>query len=191
MLLRLCALIGLVFLSACATITTSPSQNLTVLTEPPGASCEIQRNSRHVAVVSPTPGTARIGKSVHDTTVTCTREAHLPAQATLTPEFQPVTLGNILIGGVVGLVVDVSTGAVSKYPETVQVTLIPASFPSPEDKAAYFAQRALEIRRATDLHLASIRQGCQGSDCDTRVAEAEAQRDRFLVQLEERRQQTL
>ncbi|HEY8613198.1 MAG TPA: hypothetical protein VIL69_18180 [Roseomonas sp.] len=191
MLFRVLGLLGLVFLSACATITTSPSQNLTVLTEPPGASCEIQRNNHHVAVVNPTPGTARIGKSTRDTTISCTREGHMPAQATLSPEFQPVTLGNVLIGGVVGIIVDVSTGAVAKYPDSVQLTLVPASFTSPEERAAYFTNRAAEIRREAEQQVATIRHGCEASSCGTRVAEAEASRDRFLTQLEEQRQRSL
>lgn len=184
MLPRLLGLIGLAFLSACATITTSPSQNLSVLTEPAGATCEIQRNGRHVATVNPTPGTARIGKSTSESTVSCTREGHLPAQAVLSPEFQPVVLGNILLGGVIGIIVDASTGAVAKYPDSVQLTLPPADFPTPEARAAYFTTRAAEIRRASDERTAAARKDCNSPSCDARAAEIEAERDRALARLE-------
>lgn len=191
MLLRVLGLIGVTFLSACATITTSPSQNLSVLTEPAGATCDIQRNGRHVATVNPTPGTARIGKSTRETTVSCTREGHMPAQAVLSPEFQPVVLGNILLGGVVGLVVDASTGAMSKYPDSVQLTLVPAAFPTAEARATYFTTRAAEIRQASDERVATIRRGCGETGCESQVTDAEANRDRFLAQLEEQRQKPL
>ncbi|WP_426954828.1 hypothetical protein [Muricoccus radiodurans] len=125
MLLRLASLVGLAFLPACATITTSPSQNVNVVTEPAGATCTFQRNGQTVGVVNPTPGTVRIGKSSRNTTVSCTREGHLTTEAVLTPEFQPMFLGNILIGGVVGIIVDASTGAVSRYPDALQITLPP------------------------------------------------------------------
>ncbi|MCR0984636.1 hypothetical protein [Roseomonas populi] len=190
MLLRLTALLGLVFLSACATITTSPSQDLTVLTEPPGADCRIERNSNLVATLEATPGQVRIGNSTRDTTVACAREGYTPAQAVLTPRFQPMLLGNALAGGVVGVIVDVSTGAAARYPDTVQMTMIPTSFASPEAKAAYFTGRSTEIRRAVDVQVTTIRQGCRSGTCDTEVAEAEASRDRFLTELEDLRQKT-
>ena len=36
-----------------------------------------------------------------------------------------MTLGNIIIGGLVGLVVDMSTGAINKYPGEVTVPMQP------------------------------------------------------------------
>ncbi|MBP0494125.1 hypothetical protein [Roseomonas indoligenes] len=190
MLLRLTALLGLVFLSACATITTSPSQDLTVLTEPAGAACQMERGGQPVAQLAQTPGTVRIGKSTRETTVSCTKEGHLPAQAVLSPEFQPVVLGNILIGGIVGLVVDASTGAIAKYPDTVQLTLVSAGFASPEARAAYFGDRAATIRREADERVAQMRRNCGSSGCESQVSDATANRDRSLAQLEDLRQKT-
>ena len=39
-------------------------------------------------------------------------------------EFQPATIGNILIGGVIGIGVDSMTGAAMKYPTSVEVPLV-------------------------------------------------------------------
>jgi len=122
-LLRRLAVLLPLGLCACATITTSPSQDLAIATEPPGARCEVHRDGRFVGTLEATLGTLRIGKSSRDSVVTCTRPGHRPAQATLRPEFNPVTIGNVLLGGVVGIIVDASTGAVSRYPDSVQLVL--------------------------------------------------------------------
>ena len=188
MFLRIAALLGLAFLPACATITTSPSQNLTVLTEPAGARCEIERNGAPLAVVNPTPGTVRIGKSNRETTITCTRDGHLPAQTALSPEFQPMFLGNILLGGVVGIVVDVSTGAISKYPDSIQIALTPAS-PAPSGPVisdlspANPPAQTSAVRHAGDDRVATIRAACGPSGCGAPTGEAGIERKGALAML--------
>lgn len=111
MFVRILGLLGLLLSTACATITQGTSQNISVVTEPPGASCELRRNGAVVGLVNPTPGTLRVGKSTRALDVSCTREGHQPAQQAVQSSISPVIAGNILVGGVVGLVVDASTSA--------------------------------------------------------------------------------
>jgi len=132
---RLVALLGIAVLPACATIVSSPSQDVAVLTEPPGAACTLARNGAPVGAVLATPGTVRIGRSARETTVACTRDGHQPAQAALPPGFNPWFLGNILLGGIVGIVVDVSTGAVNRYPDEVRLALAANPAPPPPPPA--------------------------------------------------------
>jgi hypothetical protein len=130
-LLRATVLLGLAFLPGCATIVTTPSQDVAVTTEPAGAACTFHRNGQQVGALTATPGTVRIGKSGRETGVSCTREGYQPAQATLQPSLNPWFIGNILLGGIVGIIVDASTGAVSRYPESVQLAMTPNPAPPP------------------------------------------------------------
>jgi len=110
-------------LSGCATITTGTSQTVLVETSPDGAVCRFSRNSKEVGIVNPTPGTLFIDKSSKPLSVICTREGYLPNFGDLKPNFAPMTLGNILLGGVIGIVVDAATGAGSKYDATITIEL--------------------------------------------------------------------
>ncbi|WP_376097854.1 hypothetical protein ACE7GA_07510 [Roseomonas sp. CCTCC AB2023176] len=131
MLLRALGLLGLLLSTACATITQSPSQNVTVVTEPPGATCTLTRNGvGPMGTVNPTPGTLRVGRSVRALDIACTREGYQPAQQTVESRTSPVFLANVLVGGVVGLIVDASTSASTYYPDSVTLTLSPIAPPA-------------------------------------------------------------
>ena len=123
---RILPLLALLLAPACSTITTGTTQAVTVTTDPPGATCQLQRDGQTIGVVNPTPGSLTIGKSTKDLVVNCTRVGHLAGSNTLRADFQPATLGNLLIGGVVGIVVDAASGAMGTYPPSVAVVLPPA-----------------------------------------------------------------
>jgi len=102
--------------TGCATLTTGTTQTVTVTTDPPGATCHLHREGTLIAVVNPTPGSIVIGKSSRDLSVRCSREGHDDNTAIVRPEFQAATLGNIILGGVVGIVIDAASGAAGAYP---------------------------------------------------------------------------
>lgn len=120
---RLLALAALL-LPGCATIVTGGSnQNLTVSTNPAGASCRVEREGAAVGIISPTPGTLRIEKSRHDLEVTCERAGHDATKVKHTSDFIPATFGNIIVGGLIGVAVDAISGANFSYPSELVVNL--------------------------------------------------------------------
>ena len=64
-----------------------------------------------------------IDKSKFALSVICTRDGYYPNFGALKPNFQPMTLGNILLGGIVGIVVDTATGADRKYDASIKVDM--------------------------------------------------------------------
>jgi hypothetical protein len=122
---RAAGLMLLLWLPACATVTTGTTQSIAVLTEPAGAMCQLTRDGTTIAVANPTPNTVTISKSSRELTVRCTRDGHQPAVATVSPEFQGATAGNLLLGGVVGIVIDAASGAASQYPPNINLVLAP------------------------------------------------------------------
>lgn len=112
-------------LGACATIVEGSGQAMNVSTTPAGASCDLDRQGTHLGTISPTPGTMRIEKSKNDITITCKKDGFQPVSVSHTPRFVGTTFGNIIAGGVIGVIVDASTGANYVYPTDTQVQLAP------------------------------------------------------------------
>ena len=130
---RFAALVLMALLPACATVVEGTSDTVTLSTTPAGATCTVDRNGERVGAVAATPGSLRLSKSRHDLNVTCTKEGYQPATTTASSRFTGATFGNILAGGVVGVVVDAASGANNRYPPDVRLDLAenPAPPPAP------------------------------------------------------------
>ena len=74
-------------------------------------------------MVNPTPGSVAVDKSQHDITVRCRLDGFQEAVGTFDSEFQGMTAGNILFGGLIGIGVDAASGAMHEYDHTVTVVL--------------------------------------------------------------------
>jgi hypothetical protein len=59
-------------------------------------------------------------------------------------EFQAMTFGNILFGGLIGVVVDAASGATHEYPPLVTITLVPELFASIAERDAFYEAHAPE-----------------------------------------------
>ena len=125
---RFCALTVLLATTACASITTGTTQAVTVLTEPPGASCLVSRNGETLGFVNPTPGSLTVSKSSSALTVRCERPGSQVGMTTVPSSLQGMTAGNLLLGGVIGLGIDAASGAMNQYPPNIQLAL-PATVP--------------------------------------------------------------
>lgn len=110
-------------LTGCATITTGTTQSILVDTNPPGAICRFNRDKIDIAVVNPTPGMLTIDKSASPMSVYCVKEGYYPTTGVLNSNYQPITLGNALVGGIVGIVIDAASGAQNIYDASIQIKL--------------------------------------------------------------------
>ena len=91
-------------LGACATIVEGSDQTVTVITEPTGAICTLNRDGEAISVANPTPGTVSIDKSKDNISIICEKDGYFNGAASLSSDFKAMTFGNIIFGGVVGLV---------------------------------------------------------------------------------------
>jgi len=181
------AAVALAACGGCATITKGSSQPVTVQTDPTGATCTLTRNGATVAVVNPTPGTVTIGKSHTDLTVRCTKDGYIDAVGTIGSKFQPWTFGNILFGGLVGIVVDAASGASAEYEPTVTIALVPASFSTTAARDEFFDRRREEFRAESQRVKERITKMCTEPDCARQLKEAEVQEAAGLARIEEQR----
>ena len=111
MLRKLIAIGALASTSACATITHGSNDTITVNTNPTGASCEIKQGANTIAFINPTPGSMMVPKSKNDLSVFCNKDGYETAAGNLSSEFQAMTFGNIIFGGLIGVAVDAASGA--------------------------------------------------------------------------------
>jgi hypothetical protein len=132
---RLSACAPLLFLGACASIAQGTMQEVEVRSKPDGAQCQISQQGAQVASVSTTPGIATVSREGNDLQITCKKEAYNDAEATssyhaMSPAFWynfywllPIITFPVTI---VGVIVDLSTGAYHYYDSPIELTLTPA-----------------------------------------------------------------
>lgn len=183
-------LLAMASLSACATVTSGTDHTLLVESDPAGATCGLQRNGAGIGAVNPTPGAVRISKSRHDIMVNCEKADHEATSRTVTAGFQAMTLGNVLIGGVIGLAADLASGAAITYPDSVKVVLWPRSFPTAAARDAFFEGRLADTRADFATRIQNAEGACGGStdqSCLQRVRDLRLQEQEEIRRIEERR----
>jgi len=181
-------LLPLGLLGGCATLTKGTVQAITVDTDPSGATCTLARDAKTLAVINPTPGTVPIDKAYSAIAVGCRRAGYQDANGTLTAEFQPVTLGNVLLGGIIGLVVDAASGAAGQYPASITLTMVPSEFASAEARDAYFDRMRGAVTKEMDALREQVAQQCPPlGNCDGKLEAARAETARKLAEIEQRR----
>lgn len=160
--------LALALLGGCATLATSTSQTLTVMTEPSGASCTFKRDGQVIGAVNPTPGSLSVNKSHTAIDVACTKDGFLDASGSVGSKFQAMTFGNILFGGIVGIVIDVASGATAEYEPTVTIHLTPSAFADRTARDAFFDQQRTTFVAQTQQVRERIETQRQSAQLNTR-----------------------
>lgn len=130
-------------LFACSTITTGTTQPFTVKTaKVEGAKCEMVDSKQARWVVSDTPATVEITKGDGPLTVTCSKSGYKTTEVVVKEYFAGATLGNVILGGGVGVIVDAASGAAQEYPDEITVWMEPKTWPSKSAKEEWMAEKA-------------------------------------------------
>jgi hypothetical protein len=125
-LIKAALVVALVVITGCASITTGNHQLVTVHTagcESDGdIVCTIQNKDNYLTV--PAGSAGNIEKGAKALLITCAdKDNTVSGTATHESTYQAANLGNVLLGGGVGIIVDAATGAMWKYPESVVVPM--------------------------------------------------------------------
>ena len=181
---------GTIGLGACASITKGTTQSVSVTTEPPGATCELKRNNITVGIVNPTPGSIVVDKSKDNINVLCKKDEHENAGGTLVSEFEGMTAGNIIFGGLIGLAIDASSGAMNQYPSSVLLVLPPTRFPSESDRDRFYDAVVARVRTDADSAIRQVKDTCAPDahdGCKPAITAIEASRDQEISSLDLKR----
>ncbi len=127
-LLKLVSLCTALLMSVgCASLTTPNENNIRVETvdatgaEVKDATCSILKGATRTEFK--TPAVIPVAKSGGDLRIDCAKEGLAEGKAVLTSRAGGATFGNILAGGIIGAIVDQSTGKAYNYPEWVQIIM--------------------------------------------------------------------
>lgn len=92
-----------------------------------GANCRVTSDKGTWNLV--TPATFEIPKSSSDARIICEKPGEPKGEAVAKSSFKSNTVGNVLIGGIIGIAVDAMTGAMWAYPVRWMVKLgVPDQF---------------------------------------------------------------
>lgn len=165
---------------------------MSIITDPPEASCALKRSGQIVGIANPTPATVTLEKSKDDVSVVCAKDGHFDGVHVLSSTFQNMTFGNIVFGGFIGLGVDVASGAMHEYPDNVTVVLVPKEFSSEHVMAAFFDRQIDRVNADADGAVAKIRKSCaaeklSAKECNSLVTRINAERDTQLERLQAQR----
>lgn len=113
-------------LPACASIIDSKHQDVAVAATyqgqtVPDSQCSLQNDEGNWQLTAPNSVVVR--KSYDDMTVSCQRDGYPTGTVTLVSKANMPVWGNIVFGGIIGYIVDRSTGAGFDYPKNVTVAL--------------------------------------------------------------------
>lgn len=114
-------------LAGCASVTSGPNQDVSFDSDPTGAFCEAYYGEQLAFVIGKTPRDASIPKSNRDLTIVCNKDGYAEARYDVPSEFNPAVAGNLILGGLVGVAVDVASGAGTRYESDITVRLTPLS----------------------------------------------------------------
>lgn len=126
----------------------------------------------------------------------CEKEGHLDGASALSSDFQGMTFGNIIFGGVIGVGIDAASGAMHEYPPSVTVVLPPEEFDTAESRDRFFERQKARIREESQEAISEVRKNCASSSrqssseerCDKAVEAIKDAREARLDALETKRE---
>jgi hypothetical protein len=119
--------IGFVLLiNSCATIMKGTSQDISINSNPVSAKFVVKTTGGIEMFSGSTPGSVKLPKK-KEYIVTITMQGFKDANISITQSFESWTIGNVICGGIIGLIVDAANGAMWKLePDVIMVTLATA-----------------------------------------------------------------
>lgn len=122
------ASVVLLFSVGCGSIIHQTTQQVPVNSDPPGAAVTVACGDVYNDPKLVTPATVTVHRKPDSCVISLAKEGYEPSTVTMKKQMSGWYLGNILIGGLVGLIVDAANGAMwNRTPDKVDVTLQPAS----------------------------------------------------------------
>ena len=119
-------------LAGCATLLEGTSQEILVSTNPPGATCTLEREGQTIATIATTPSAALVQRRKYDITIRCKKEGFQEAvfinnSGLASGSVAGNVAADLLLTAGLSSIVDSASGADNQYESTVNITMIPAS----------------------------------------------------------------
>lgn len=109
-------------LLSCSTIVKGRRQSINVESSPAGASCTMKRGGA-ILTRRKTPFIANISRASGDIITECNKRGHGRGINSTASSVSGWVFGNILLGGLLGLIIDGLTGSMYEYPYNIYLNL--------------------------------------------------------------------
>ena len=107
--------------SACATIIEGTDQNIQISTNPSTtAQCSLKDSEMSYKMTA--PGSVNVNRGDGPLNISC-RSNGGSGKLNIDETLEPWFLGNALLGGLIGMGIDASTGAYQQYPQSIIVPM--------------------------------------------------------------------
>lgn len=187
----ICVLCLALISQACASVVSDDKSTTYIETDPENARCEL--HGQDFKRVINTPNSISLPAEAAPLTIACKAAGYATTTESLDTKADGWIFGNILLGGIVGIVIDAARGAGQKYPPRITVILQPETFSSVSTRDEWFDSRRATIEKLWEKQIAAVT-NCPGksnddpsASCASAVTEAKARRDEEIKQLEEKR----
>lgn len=180
-------LLATLALASCATVLAGTTQVVTVDSDPPQATCRVMRAGVLVADRLTTPQKISVPRNKDSLELGCTAAGMADKQQFVAAGFNGATMGNILLGGVIGAAVDAGSGANYSYPDRIVVVMMPASFADGAARDAWFADSRARLTANGKAAIDKARRGCVNSNAEFCAADVKREtqaRDQALIELD-------
>lgn len=180
-------LLAIPALASCATVLAGTTQNVTIDSDPPQATCRATRGTVVLADRLVTPQKINVPRHKETLELTCTAVGMADKQQLIPAGFSGATMGNIFLGGLIGAAVDAGSGANHAYPDHIIVVMAPASFTDAAARDAWFSDARTRLAANGRAAIDKARRGCSPSNaelCAADVKRATQARDQALAELD-------
>jgi hypothetical protein len=115
--------------SGCVSVFEGTSQDISINTNPPGATCSLERDGKSIGSVVNTPATATVRKSKYDITIKCDKPGYETATYINHSGVSSTIAANVavdlLLTAGISSIVDSANGADNKYEPVVNLSMVP------------------------------------------------------------------
>jgi hypothetical protein len=125
-----------VALAGCATVVgDGSSQDISVMSNPPGATCVFYRQGAAIGTIQSTPGNLTVKRRKHDINIKCDKAGYAQAEYFNKSGLSSMVAGNIaadlILTAGISSIVDSASGADNEYTSAVVVGLVPLPSAAP------------------------------------------------------------
>jgi len=136
------AIAATIVLANCSTITTGTQQSVFIDTpKVMGATCRLTDSKTGTWNLPASPGSVSVLKGDGPMNIACSKEGYETATISVDETLVAATLGNILIGGGVGFLIDAASGAAQEYPSKITVWMKPKAWSSDAEEKAWLEEK--------------------------------------------------
>ncbi len=132
----------MILMSGCASIVSCTKQSIFIETpKVDGAGCKLTDSKDGTWYLPSTPGSTTVQKGDGPMNVVCEKTGYETATVSVDETIAGATLGNIILGGGIGIFVDAATGAAQLYPDKIVVWMKPRKWESMQDEKTWYKDK--------------------------------------------------